>query len=366
MAKQQINSNHTSGRMEWVDSCRGLCMMAILWFHTEMYYIGTDILPYELYVTTSLTVFFIISGFLFARKEHIQLQKGAILSGFSLRHKLHSILRGIVIPYFVFTLLLSVPKSIITGADFHDLLLNIFIGRGSWFVCALAFAEVIFAILHKLHNEWLAIPLSLAGTSLSTWSNENIWCADCALFSLFFLYIGFLISRYYKTLRVSQTLLFALALLVITAITKYMILADRGQYCYYPLHFTNPLVLYADLLCSGLLLMLCNKLIFCTLQNRLFCKTKQALLSHRKGSFTLQNRLFCYIGRYSLYFYFFCGAVPTAVALLMQKLNMAYSGNYLMIIPAFILVIIVSCIIVKIIVFLKEKILTKSHVPMLR
>ena len=46
--------------------------MAILWFHTEMYYVGYDKTPYAVYVGDVLAVFFILSGYLFYKSEYVR------------------------------------------------------------------------------------------------------------------------------------------------------------------------------------------------------------------------------------------------------------------------------------------------------
>ena len=51
-------------RKQWIDMARGLCMMAILFFHTEMYYAGHDIIPYVVYVENALIIFFFLSGYI--------------------------------------------------------------------------------------------------------------------------------------------------------------------------------------------------------------------------------------------------------------------------------------------------------------
>ena len=56
----------TSNRTLWVDQMRGICMMAILLFHTEAYYNdGREIIPYNFYVANVLVDFFFLSGYLF-------------------------------------------------------------------------------------------------------------------------------------------------------------------------------------------------------------------------------------------------------------------------------------------------------------
>ncbi len=64
-------------RKQWVDLLRGLCMMAILWDHTEIYMSGRNIIPYSIYVTDALVVFFFLSGYLMFKAN-----------GFDIKHKI--------------------------------------------------------------------------------------------------------------------------------------------------------------------------------------------------------------------------------------------------------------------------------------
>lgn len=63
-------------------------MLAIIFDHTEICFTGDNIVPYRMYVPDVLMAFFFLSGYLFYRPE-----------GFRLRHKLHSWLRGVLMPY---------------------------------------------------------------------------------------------------------------------------------------------------------------------------------------------------------------------------------------------------------------------------
>lgn len=87
----------TLHRINWIDSARGLCMTAILYDHTEIYYANDNIIPYEMYVINALTAFFFISGFLFWKEKPFQI-----------KNKMTSIFRSLVIPYFIFTTAMAV------------------------------------------------------------------------------------------------------------------------------------------------------------------------------------------------------------------------------------------------------------------
>ena len=49
-------------RKHWIDLLRGICMIAILLDHTEIYYTGDNIINYNFYVVNVLLTFFFISG----------------------------------------------------------------------------------------------------------------------------------------------------------------------------------------------------------------------------------------------------------------------------------------------------------------
>lgn len=46
----------TRQRKHWIDLLRGICMLAILLDHTEIYYTGTNIINYNAYVVNALTI----------------------------------------------------------------------------------------------------------------------------------------------------------------------------------------------------------------------------------------------------------------------------------------------------------------------
>jgi fucose 4-O-acetylase-like acetyltransferase len=122
-------------RLLWIDLLRGFLMLAIIFDHTEICFTGDNIVPYRMYVPDVLMAFFFLSGYLFYRPE-----------GFRLRHKLHSWLRGVLMPYFIFTSALALPKAWLhgDGGSLSDLLLTILTGQGSWFIASLAVAELLF------------------------------------------------------------------------------------------------------------------------------------------------------------------------------------------------------------------------------
>lgn len=130
-------------RKRWIDCLRGFCMMAILLFHAEIYYTGTSIIGYNLYVSDALYLFFMLSGYLLYKKA------GMI----DIKYKLKSVLRNLLWPYFIFTSVMAVPKALAHGERVDNvwvLVQNVVTGQASWFIAALIVAEILFVITLRL------------------------------------------------------------------------------------------------------------------------------------------------------------------------------------------------------------------------
>ena len=112
-------------------------MLSILLDHTEIYYTGGNLIPYDWYVSNVLIVFFFLSGYLMYKQQ-----------GFSLKHKLTSIGHSLLLPYLLFTAVLALPKAFVHGwsIDWKSVLLPILTGRASWFIAALVVSEIVFSL----------------------------------------------------------------------------------------------------------------------------------------------------------------------------------------------------------------------------
>lgn len=171
-------------------------MLAIIFDHTEICFTGDNIVPYRMYVPDVLMAFFFLSGYLFYRPE-----------GFRLRHKLHSWLRGVLMPYFIFTSALALPKAWLhgDGGSISDLLLTILTGQGSWFIASLAVAELLFCFLLWLSRarwRWLAgaglfaVALAYGFGTRRLAFEANWWHVNEAVVALPFLLLGYMVHRF--------------------------------------------------------------------------------------------------------------------------------------------------------------------------
>ena len=107
-------------RKHWIDLLRGICMIAILLDHTEIYYTGINIIDYNVYVVNALTIFFMLSGYLMYKE-----------TGFDFRNKMKSITQTLLLPYFIFSTLILFPKNLIHGSEinFMNILEQIILGQ---------------------------------------------------------------------------------------------------------------------------------------------------------------------------------------------------------------------------------------------
>ena len=305
-------------RVLWIDQLRGFCMMAILWFHTEMYYACSDVTPYALYVGDVLATFFFLSGYLF-------------LSGksFSARSKMMTIVRRLIIPYFFFTLLFVLPKAIVHDEmnELSTMIIKIFLGQSSWFLSALIVGELLFVLLIQLtKGKDLYIGLfailclvlaGIIGNHYSPWLNPyNYWHINEAILACFLMSVGFLFQKHERRFQQYFNRFTLTILLLIFLLLKLVIIRNGMEMVLGSIHASNYPVFIADLLVSILLMISIFRYI-------------------PKISFMQ------WTGQRSLVYYFICGGVPLIVAMSFNKFGWPYSG-YMSLLMAFIVVYLLS------------------------
>ena len=308
--------NSLTERIGWIDLMRGFCMLLILWFHTEMYYAGSDLLSYHLYVCNALTAFFFLSGYLFYSEK-----------AFSLRRKLRSVLRGIIIPYFFFTSILAVPKALVSHLNMGDVIVDILTGQASWFVAALAVAEVLFSLVLWVNNRWLfhIMPVMALTGALLLNNNEwvmshNYWYYQSALIALVFIYLGYQYHRFENYFQLFYCPLSLFLVLMVFILLKIYVHEQGLQQLVAPVIISNFPVFLSDTVC------------FILLSIGLF--QRLTIISWLQ-----------WVGRHSLVYYFFCGAVPMIISKAFTSLNFQYHA-YWQIPIAFVTVCLVSTAIV--------------------
>ena len=309
-----------------IDIARGLCMVSIFLLHTEIYYTGEEIIPYACHVDNSLLAFVFISGYLFTKQPY---------DSFDLHRKLVSILKGITLPYFIFTSVIAFPKALVRDdTTLIEALTSVITGHASWFLAALMLAEMLFALIihfcskRKNNIFWIfvccALPYLLIAAIYHFVSNDflhdiNIWCWQNALMMLVFLFAG-MMCRQKNMLPLLQQpkVLFILALVILAV--KWMVTSADMTLTMEPINISSFALLLVDGLAGALFII--------------------GICRHLPDNAPLQ-----FIGKHSLTYYFICGATPMAVCLALDRIGFSYSGHYWQVIVTLLLVLLTATVI---------------------
>ena len=302
----------TDKRKIWIDLVRGFCMLAILVHHTEMYYVGEAIIDYRFFADNALCTFFFISGYLFYKE-----------TPFNLKYKFLSILKTIIIPYFIFMSVIALPKALAHGkfVSISDSILSIVLGQQSWFITALATAEIIFSILLYLSKQYkwvlpIGVLISFIGIILLTGNEQmlahNYWNIMDGLLAISFLYIGYLYHQKENVINRFPLYLYIIPF-ILFFISKWVIV-EYKVYCYLgPVDIDNyPVFIIDNILAILLITRLCK------------------LLPDMKP--------ISWMGSHVIVYYFLCGGVPLTLSVLANKIGFSYYGNYLQVIVVLIAV----------------------------
>lgn len=303
-------------RKHWVDALRGVCMLAILLYHTEMYYVGKELIDYDLYVTDALYLFFFLSGYLIYKEN----------GNFCFSKKIKGIFRTLLIPYLIFTSIMALPKAFAHGnaVDIYSVAWDVFSGSASWFVATLIIAELLFiGSLYVVRGNIVFMFLICAISCIGSFfyprqANEFcFWQIDNALLAMGILYLGFVFHRFEKRVDTYEKYILCIAPILLILIKTYV--------------YINGLTMSIGFLdISNNIVFAANILVGCAFFEYLF-------KFMRKSIYPME-----WIGSHSLVYYFLCGGVPLVIGKLFNKIGLTYNGNYLLVVMAFIIVVIVS------------------------
>lgn len=172
-------------RKAWLDAGKGISMLLVLLFHSEMY-LPTGLECSPLFTLFRMPFFFFLSGYLFT-SDYLH---------FSLRKKLKQILRGIVWTYLLFASVILFPKSILNEDTLGDAAIGLLLGHASWFVVALGGSQVMFAFLMRYTKRKLAYALFMLLSLCAAYAVKAVYpyslpyCLDCTLVVNFFFGLG--------------------------------------------------------------------------------------------------------------------------------------------------------------------------------
>ena len=314
----------TDKRILWIDMARGLCMMAILLFHTECYYCNEEIIPYVVFAGNAAITFFFVSGYLFVRPD----------AEFSIKRKTRSIVTGLVVPYFIFTSVIALPKTLAhDDLTIQDAFLNIITGHATWFVPALIVTQLLFMLMMRLckgREQWMAVSCALPFVAVAllhhliddeVLSSHNLWCWQNAFFMLFFFYLGHVMRQRKEMVALLRRNSVLTLLAVIVVGMKIMEYRTGISLTVEPIHVSS----FTLLLIDGLLV----ALLVCA-----FCLRLPRIAPIE------------WTGANSLYYYFICGGVPLMVGKALDWCHLPYDNHIWRLIQAFIIVYIAATTIV--------------------
>ena len=299
---------------------KGFAMLSILLFHTDSYNFEELLIPYEFYVENFLALFFFVSGFLFYRETE-----------FDLKHKFKSILKTIVLPYFIFTSVISLPKALVHGSELStDLITDIIFGQASWFVTALVVAEIIFSLLILLSakNKYImpVVCFACGITSVYISPSFNFWHYHNALLAMPFLYMGYIFHKHEipVTWFVNNKVFVSAGIILLIGM-KYME------------HTASLRMLFEPVIITSFTLFFIDTMMFITL----FI----LLIKHIRP-----YNMICWTGRNSLVYYFLCGGVPLVTNRILVLAGINYGNNIIVLLIITAVVYIIATIITKLIV----------------
>lgn len=304
-------------RKTWIDLLRGICMMVILYFHTECYS-KNYLVPYDFYIPNALTIFYFLSGYLFYKE-----------TPFDIKHKVLSVLQYLVIPYFIFTSIIAIPKAVAHDQDVNiiSLLLHILSGRASWFITSLVTAELLFSFILSAtkQNHKIIAPIVLSLLLLCScipFQHETIiWNWHNALLAVFYLYAGYLYHIHEDRLSfLHRKTLIPVFFIVLVA---FKIIESRYDISLltYPLYTTSYTVYILDTLTGIVLMISVSKLL-------------------------PQIKLIEWTGKHCIIYYFLCGGIPLTLSMVFLRLGWIHQHNYPMVVVLFLVVYFVTTCVV--------------------
>lgn len=302
-------------RISWLDYGKGLSMLIIILFHTDMYYVGeSSFLVDLLFYHTSIAFFFFASGYTIK------------IESFNFKNSITYVIRRLLIPYFIFTTIIYVPKYLLRGwdIDVFTMLYEIFGGLASWFVASLVVSRLLLSIILKFTRSTSLITicslvLSVLGFMMTQYLESPIfWYANYGFISMFYISLGIIFRKQENIFNykinyqaIISTILYFILVLIDLYILKDSHLHDICSSSY----------IYG--LIAGQVVML--RVVYYLITSILGLWMIISLLKLVPAGI----KYLSYIGRNSLIYYYLNGGVIFTLTFIFNKLGFAYTGNYL-------------------------------------
>lgn len=123
-------------RYDWADFMRGIMMFLVVLYHSEVYY-GPGHSWSWMFEPFFLSGFFFISGFLFTKD----------ITKVDFKSKFKQVFRAIIVPYFIFVVMMALPKIVLGHSNAQQIFIDIVMLRASWFVIAIAVMQLIYSVV---------------------------------------------------------------------------------------------------------------------------------------------------------------------------------------------------------------------------
>ena len=305
--------NNTKGthmkteRIAWLDYGKGICMLCVILFHTWAIYVNDGKVILDWIEPFFLTLFFFISGYL------------TNLNQFNAKKDFISIVKRLLLPYFVFTSIIWLPKSIAHDTDitFRMFLINILGGYASWFIAALIIAKLLLNVILNISKSlkwiWLCTLVSiLIGLTIFEFiPYKTPWYLGEGMICLFYVTLGLTYKKYesqIKPLSIPIIIFLAITYLLLMGINRYI---HTFEACIYQMRLGHVVLSHA--LCYVLVSILAIAIII-------------NILKRLPKNMTWLS----YIGQNSLIFYYLNSGVLVSITILLQKIGLEYNGNIIM------------------------------------
>lgn len=298
-------------RIEWIDTLRGICMLMILFFHTDVYYNNDVLIPYQMYVHNALATFFLISGYLFFLKGDISFKK-----------RLTSIFKRLIIPYFVFTTIIMGIKVLLRNENFD--VLEILSGNASWFVSTLIVIELLFTIIYNRFK----LPALLLFIISITFLIISVYVTLPGILSVIpiamvFFSIGMIWNYFSSKITINNKYcnILTITSCILISIIKVIEYHNGMTMTMYYVNISNWALFFTDSLLFMPIIILLSK-------------------------YVSRINFINYIGRNSLYYYFMCGGIPYLVSLSIKKICDFNQYNIPLFIITYIIVVCITTVVV--------------------
>ncbi len=190
-------------RLSWLDYGKAISMLITILFHTEIMYTGeTSLFTDLVFFNTSMVFFFFVSGYL------------TNLKSFDIKKALTSLFKRLLIPYFIFTTIIYIPKHLVRGwdLDISTMFIDIFGGVASWFIAALVVSKLLISIILKFTRNiyiigFICFLFVITGFFLTHYFQAPLyWYINYAFISMFYLFLGILYRKFENKLSINLVL----------------------------------------------------------------------------------------------------------------------------------------------------------------